>query len=309
MEKEKLEILERSFGRFFSTGEECLFQCPKCEHHKRKLSVNIEKNVFKCWICGYSGIDISSLVKRYAPYSEYSKWLSYGEPIDLTRFEDIFATESTREEKPVVNLPESFKTLTGKVASYGARHAISYLKHRGIDKEDILNWKIGYCDTGDYAKRVCVPSFGENGDLNYFIARSYANQFPKYKNPPVSRDVIFNDLYIDWDEPIVLVEGIFDAIKAVNAIPILGSSLGENSKLFKKIVKCRKEVYIALDSDAESKERKIIRNLMDYDIEVRKINLGLYSDIGDMTRQVFLKHQKEATVVDHTDYLYQYLNF
>ncbi len=85
--------------------------------------------------------------------------------------------------------------------------------------------------------------------------------------------------------------------------------MGENSKLFRKIVKCRKEVYIALDSDAESKERKIIKNLMDYDVEVRKVNLGPYSDVGDMPKEVFSKFQKEATVVNNTDYLYQYLNF
>ena len=309
MEREKIEILERSFGRFFQTGEEYLFKCPKCGHYKRKLSVNIDKNVFKCWICGYSGIDLSLLLKRYAPYSEYSKWISFGEVVDLTRFEDIFADETIKAEKPVVHLPETFKTLTGKSDSFGARHAMSYLRDRGIDKEDILKWKIGYCDSGDYAKRICIPSFDDAGDLNYFIARSYAGHFPKYKNPPVSRDVVFNDLYIDWDEPVVLVEGVFDAMRAENAIPILGSSLGENSKLFRKIVKCRKEVYIALDSDAESKERKIIKNLMDYDVEVRKVNLGPYSDVGDMPKEVFLKFQKEATVVDNTDYLYQYLNF
>jgi uncharacterized protein with NRDE domain len=98
-------------------------------------------------------------------------------------------------------------------------------------------------------------------------------------------------------------------MRAENAIPILGSSLGVNSKLFRKIVKCRKEVYIALDSDAEHKERKIVKNLMDYDVEVRKISLGSYLDVGDMPKETFLKLQKEATVVDNTDYLYQYLNF
>ena len=56
----------------------------------------------------------------------------------------------------------------------------------------------------------------------------------KYLNPPVSKNVVFNELYVDWDEAVVIVEGVFDAITVgQNGIPILGSSLREESKLFK----------------------------------------------------------------------------
>ena len=55
----------------------------------------------------------------------------------------------------------------------------------------------------------------------------------KYLNPPADRDIIFNELYIDWDSDIILVEGAFDAIKAgPNSIPLLGSTLREESSLF-----------------------------------------------------------------------------
>ena len=37
-----------------------------------------------------------------------------------------------------------------------------------------------------------------NGNVNYFIARGYGSEYPKYKNPPVGRDIVFNHLYIDW---------------------------------------------------------------------------------------------------------------
>ena len=52
------------------------------------------------------------------------------------------------------------------------------------------------------------------------------------------KNIIFNELYVDWDSDLVITEGIFDAIKAgPNSIPLLGSTVRENSKLFQKIIK------------------------------------------------------------------------
>ena len=78
-------------------------------------------------------------------------------------------------------------------------------------------------------------------------------------NPSLSRDIIFNELYIDWDLDVVLVEGVFDAIKTgPNAIPLLGSTLREDSKLLQAIVKNDAAIFLALDPDAEKKSTKLI---------------------------------------------------
>ena len=309
MEKEKLDILINSFGNFFKSNDEYLFKCPKCTHNKRKLSVNIEKNAFKCWVCGYAGSNITNLVKKYSPYPEYSRWAELSDTVDITTFDDLFRTEKKDIFYNKVNLPEKFKTLTGKQAGFTSRHAINYLKTRDVGKDDILKWKMGYCATGEYEKRICIPSFDEDGELNYFVARSYAGQFPKYKNPATSKDIVFNDLYIDWDSPVVLVEGIFDAMKAANAVPLLGSSLSERSKLFQKIIEKNATIYMALDPDAKYKEQKIIKNLMEYDVKIYKININPYSDVGEMSKEEFVKRYKDASVVKSLDYLYQCLNF
>ena len=308
METEKLDILTSFLGRYYRTGQEFLFRCPKCNHEKRKLSVNLDKGVYKCWVCGFSGLKIVKLVKKYADYSDYNRWKDLDGTIDITTFDDLFGEkEETVVEK--VNLPDSFVSLTGNNNSFKARHARSYLKKRNIFEDDILKWKIGFCSEGDYQNRVCIPSFSDSGDLNYFVARSYGDDFIKYKNPPVSRDVIFNDLYIDWDHPIILVEGVFDAIVAGNAIPILGSVLKEDSKLFQKIISKKATVYVALDPDAKKKEQRIINSLLEHDIEVLKIDVAPYDDVGSMTKETFLQRKKEAAVMDSTHYLYQYLKF
>mgnify|MGYP005631781647 CR=1 FL=1 len=42
---------------------------------------------------------------------------------------------------------------------------------------------------------------------HYFVARTYNGDAYKYKNPNASKDIIFNELFIDWNTDLVLVEG------------------------------------------------------------------------------------------------------
>jgi hypothetical protein len=108
---------------------------------------------------------------------------------------------------------------------------------------------------------------------------------------------------MDWDEPVVLVEGVFDAIVAGdNAIPILGSTLREDSKLFQAIAIHDTPVYVALDADAEKKSRWIINSLMKYDLEIKKLNIGSYEDIGSMSKAVFKQKIEAAEEVDNDLY-------
>ena len=165
-----------------------------------------------------------------------------------------------------------------------AQEAISYLWSRGIGHKDILYYKIGFCLTGKYKKRIIIPSFDNEGNCNYFTARSYSGDWLSYKNPPASKNIIFNDLLIDWNKPITLVEGPFDSIKMSNSIPILGSTLKETTKLFKKIAEKQTKVFIGLDEDALSKSMKIISLLLEYGLDVYKIDTSEIEDIGSITK-------------------------
>jgi len=307
LESEKLEILFDVLGRSFTTGEEHLFKCPKCNHYKNKLSVNVSLNVFKCWICEYSGNNIESLLRKYASRDVVDTWRSLSGKVDLSNFDFLFSKPI--EQKQILQLPEEFVSLTGEITEPYMRHAMNYLKSRGITRECVLRWKIGCFSGGSYFRRVCIPSFSAEGDLNYFVTRSYGNDYMKYKNPAASKDIIFNDLFVDWSSPVVLVEGVFDAFRCDNSIPILGSTLKEDSALFQKIVRKNCTVYLALDRDAKAKQLKIAKKLLEYGITVYNIDTSAYSDVGDMTKDQFNVCKKEASIVDMADYLYQNLNF
>ena len=100
-------------------------------------------------------------------------------------------------------LPDEFISLASK--SLPALHRLillNYLKSRGITKQDIVRWKIGYCSSGKYEGRIIFPSFDLDGKLNYFVGRSYIGDWKRYLNPPIKNDIVFNHLYIDFLNPL-----------------------------------------------------------------------------------------------------------
>lgn len=295
----KLKIVTDVLGSYRRAGDEYLFTCPFCNHHKKKMSVNFSINSFKCWVCDARGKNIYRLVRKYGNYQQRQKYLELQGRLDLTEFEDIFNEMSDVEIQQTVDLPEEFISLCNKHLPLHSKRPLEYLKGRGIGREEILKWKIGYCKEGRYAGRIIIPSINNAGDCNYFIARSYIGADYRYLNPPCGRDIVFNALMVDWDEPVVIVEGVFDAIVVGdNAIPILGSTLREDSKLFQALAIHDTPVFVALDPDAEKKAQWMIRSLMKYDLEVKKINLEHYEDIGSMSKSVFLQKLENAEEVD-----------
>ena len=303
MKDKKLKILAKTLGSYYRSNDEFLFKCPYCTHHKKKFSVNLDKGFYKCWVCDTRGKNLYRVIRRFGNHHEKSQWLQLTSQVDYDRLEDFFGEKI--EEKQILEMPEGFVSLANKDVPPTGFAARNYLRKRGISKQDIVWWKMGYCSGGEYEGRIIIPSFDEEGDLNYFVSRSYDSAYyPKYKNPSASKNIIFNDLFVDWSSDIVLVEGIFDAIIAGrNAVPILGSTLNQHSVLLRKIVKEDAGVYVALDPDAKKKELEIIKTLLDFDIEVWKVDIGDHQDVGSMQKEEFQKCLENATLITADNYL------
>jgi DNA primase len=303
MSKSKISIIKEIFGACDRSGGEYLFFCPFCNHHKKKLSVNLNKDKYKCWICDKAG-PVSRLVRRFGNFLQQQDWKEITGQVEVSDFEKILYGQDQKQpevEEKTVELPEEFVSLCNKNTSLTSVQARNYLEKRGIDKKDILRWKLGYCPDGEYGGRVVAPSFNMDGKVNFFVGRAYDGHWRKYLNPSVNKDFIFNELYIDWDSDITLVEGVFDAIKVPNSIPILGSTLREDSKLFAQILKHDPAVYVALDPDAEKKAFILIESLLKYDIEVYKVPIKPYKDVGEMTKSEFLRRKAESQLFKSTD--------
>lgn len=299
---EKVTLLKEVLGEFHREGgHQYLFHCPEkgCNHWKRKLSVNFENNVFKCWICDYRGKSIGNLVKKHGTHKHLQKWINLSGEVDFSNKKKLTLEKEVQEKKETtISLPKEFCSLANENKSFLAKKALGYLKSRGITKKDILKWKIGFASSGQYENRIIIPSFNNEGYCNYFIARTYNEDWIKYLNPKIEHDIVFNELFVDWNEDIVVVEGVFDAIVAGNAIPLLTSTLREKSKLFQEIVKRDNRVFLALDPNAKNKEIGIMKNLLKYGVEVYKIDIDPYEDVGSMTKQEFQRRKENAIKVN-----------
>ena len=304
MIEDKRKIVTQVLGSYYQKGDEHLYHCPFCNHHKKKLSVNFANGYWKCWVCDQRGKNIYRIVRKFGDYQQRQKYRELQGLVDLSDFEEMFKEYNNIEDKQILEMPKEFISLCNKDLPMDSTDAIRYLSSRGIGRREILKWKIGYCKEGRYGGRIIIPSFDLDGDLNYYIARSYVGHSRRYLNPTANRDIVFNELNIDWDEPIVLVEGVFDAIKVGdNAIPILGSTLRERSRLFQAMAIHDTPVYMALDKDAEKKAEYIIKSMLQYDLEVYKIPID-DEDVGEMSNQEFKERLFKSKKIDNDLYFF-----
>ena len=247
------------------------YSCPFCHHHKPKLEVNFTENKeginqWACWACGKKGKTIRSLFKQVEVDSSYFHELS-------KLVKNVSRDDIGEVKHSILELPKEFKTFLNN-KDIISRHAFTYLKERDITKQDILKYNIGYCDSGQYAKMIVIPSYDANGKLNYYTARSFEKDpYTKYRNPETSRDIIPFELFINWDLPIILCEGPFDAMAIKrNAVPLFGKNI--QSSLMKKLVESKvQKIYIALDNDAVKQALKFCEQLLDVGKEIYLVEL------------------------------------
>ena len=263
-----LSLLESVIGRSKKTsGNNVSFKCPLCNHYKHKLEIDLNTQYWHCWVCNAKGRKLYTLFKKINATITQLK--------DLNKFVDSYIPVK-EEVNTHVSLPPEFKLIiNGNKTNPEFRNALMYLKNRGLTKEDIVRYGIGYCESGQYEKMIIIPSYDESGRLNFFTGRSYYKDATfKHKNPKVSKDIIGFDLFINWNEPITIVEGAFDAIAVKrNAIPLFGKIILDNLK--KKIIENKvKKIYIGLDSDARSKALDICNYFINNGISVHLIELN-----------------------------------
>lgn len=300
----RVEILREIFGdvKYNSNSHETFMFCPNgCHDKKRKLQINIKKNTGQCWVCGGSGKggikgNIFYFLNRFASRSQKKKYLS---TIDF-KVEDEYGWLDVGNTHSL-DLPESYRFVFDG-DSHTKDLALDYLiNEMGLSDEVILQNQIGYCDTGEFADRVVFPSFGENGKLNYYVGKTLVDDFPKYKDVESEivrkRDIVFNELFVNWRKPLILVEGAPARLKhfsVPNVIPLLGSpKLGERYRLFQSIIMNGvREVYLGYDPEAIDKEVETSENLKEYGIETKFLLLDSQPD--EISTEEFQHHIAEA---------------
>jgi len=272
------------------------FHCPFCNHRKPKLEINMATsadgfNPWECWVCETKGKTIRSLLKQLQTPREQAqevlKYLPKGAEVEY-------------KQLSIVELPKEFQPLwNASTTSVIANTVRRYLYDRGLTDNDFIKYSIGYCTTGEYGGRIIFPSYSASNQLNFFVARSFDGNYFKYKNPEVSKDIIFYENLINWNEPIILCEGVFDAVAIRrNVIPVLGKSIS-NSLLKKLITSKVNDIYIALDKDAFKKALQYCEQFLKLGKRVYLVELD-EKDPSEMGFKAFTRHIQTAQELDLT---------
>lgn len=289
--------------------------CPFCKHenkNKLKLVVHLEKNFWHCWLCDKKGADVSYVIGRYNrskvdDAKKVFKRKNYDPDFQINLFEEL---EDINSEEVVVETPPGFLLLATNFNSShpDIRDVFKYAIKRGVSKHKMWLLRLGCSLDTEFSRSLIIPSFDEKGIINFYTSRKIdvdTSSPIKYKNASISKkDIIFNELHIDWNIPLTLVEGPLDLLKTNdNSTCLLGSSLTADMKLFKKIVENKTEINLALDKDVYSKSLNIARLLSEYDIKVNILDTRIANDVGDMTPSQFKDCLDNAKQYNEDDFL------
>lgn len=291
---EKIQFIVKAFGTSIMGGDRknIAVSCPACsgnDKNKKKLAIRIDNDHYQCWVCGIKGRNLVRLLKKYSPkhLAEYQE--KYLDKKYKKR------NEATVEEEKILEVPKGFVLLadSANAVDPDIKNVVRYAASRGITVPDMWKFGMGTCTTGRFRRRLIIPSFDSEGELNYYVGRKIdeGNNSIKYINAKVpKKDIIFNEMRITWDKALTIVEGPLDLVKCDdNATCLLGSEIREGHALFNMIIKNQTPVILALDPDAIEKTHKFARNLTSYGIDVKILDVGGFEDVGAMTKDDFIK--------------------
>ena len=271
------------------------FNCPsktcRQDHNKFNLTYKSSKKIFNCWKCKYRGI-VFRLVRDYGSKDDLSRLKLVLPEYNIQSF-SVFKKSEIDYDLIVCDLPAGYLPLNRDRQSGLYKLAFNYTTNkRKITTAQIDKYKIGYTEVGPRKFRIIIPSFNSSGKINYFEARAYldGSKMPYYKPDssttkgviscpgPDKQDIIFNEKFINWDLPVYLVEGVFDALRIQNSIPMLGKVPSE--LLLSKLLKNNSTVIICLDSDALRDGIDIYKMLYSLGLNVFFVDLKGNKDIS-----------------------------
>ena len=144
-----------------------------------------------------------------------------------------------------------------------------------------------------------MPSYDHNCKINYFIARAISEDSTrKYDTPKCKKsDVVGFESLINWNAPVILCEGVFDAMSIKrNALPLFGKTITK-AVMMKLVSHDVKTVYLALDNDAMRESISSAEQLIQMGKDVYLLNMDKKdpSDLGFKKITELLHHAKQLT--------------
>lgn len=313
----KIAFIEKVFGKCHVSrrADNVAVWCPVCAPRKldkKKLVIRVEDDINHCWSCGWKARSLLPLIKKYGTREQFNEYVqSY-----VTDRRKFVEDEPAEHDDTRVSLPRNFQLLAQR-NTRSMRYvsdAVRYLQTRGVSESDMWRYRLGVSDDDRWKDRVIMPSYDDDGTVNFFVGRSYARQDrrTKYDNPefPKKSDVIFNSIDIDWKSRLVICEGMFDLMKCGdNATMLLGSDMSERSALFERVLLNNTPIALALDEDMwNTKTKRLVKLFVSYEIDTVVVDVRGKKDPGSMTKTEFQSLLQSAKCPSWSDMFFEKLD-
>lgn len=268
------KYLLKSLGELKHSHQGLKANCPKCDvGNKYNLEINIDGNMFNCWSCRYSGI-IRKLMEDYAVDTS---WFSLPE----FRVEKI---EHDEVEEKQLNYP------TDTIPFYLHKPAYDYLVlERGLDKKELIRRGVSYVYSKEetYYNHLCFP-FYEDGRLVGACLQNLGNK--RYRNLGKLNFVPYKE-FINTFYPIIITEGVYDAIPSPNGIPLLRTEINKEILNFIE----GKDVILCTDNTLEIEQySRLIKQINDAGCKSLVLfDMGEYKDMNEYYNEDTLKFYSE----------------
>ena len=267
---------ESKQGGYDNSVHQYQFNCPYCADEKGgvdgkyNLEISFTLGKYHCWSCGSAG-SLSRLIMMRGGKTLVNEYFNIINEIKETRFYDLnlFKDNGDIFEERFLKLPKTYKKID--LSNCKDKQLVQYLNKRKIDQSIIDYYHIGVTgweeDDWTWRNRIIFPSYNSNGDLNYYIGRTYKDidKRTKYKNCDADKSqIVLHEDKIQWDADIYLVEGAIDCIYYPNTISLMGKHLKSNTEVYNKLnEKANANIIICLDGDTTINEVKRIYKVLD----------------------------------------------
>ena len=227
-------------------SDEVRINCFLCDDDRRRLWVNLDRQLYHCFNCDEKG-GTGKLLRQ------------------LVRLNKLPQMTANRVQAPVALAPPR---VVGAVmppeahplwlpTSPGSAEAYGYTTRRGVPADEFAVRQIHYTTDapGPLAFRVLFPVI-EFGQIVYWTARSYIGADPKYYNQPKERCLLSrNDCVYGLEtacrrDVIYVLEGpINAAVIGWDAVALLGKTPSP-TQIAKLLATNAREFVVAVDADA-----------------------------------------------------------
>lgn len=244
---------------------------------KYNLEVSFLLGKWHEWVTNYGG-NISRLIEQWGGNVLAEEYRNIISDIKETKYYNLELFKDNADffvEEKLLKLPKTFEKID--LLKCKDTQLVNYLKKRKITQEIIDKYNIGRTtwDEEDWTwrNRIIFPSYNSNGDLNYFVGRTYKenDKRGKYKNCDWDKNnIILHEDKLNPDGMLILVEGVIDCIYHPDALSLMGKVLTKKMSVYKYLTgKCKGPIYICLDADTDINETKKIYRTLNNNLNLR----------------------------------------